>query len=131
MRAPSHMPNTKITMDQKKKVLTKAIIRMTEKLNLSRQEMKAIIGSSESSLSRLFRNTSYLIDPSTKEGQLAILLLRFYKNLDVLFGGNEKQCQLWLRSQNSHLGGKPIDIISSIEGLIIVIRYLDAMRGKN
>ena len=131
MHPSPRQPHEKITMDQKKKVLTKAFIRMTHKLSLTRLELKAIIGSSESSLSRLFRKTSYLIDPSTKEGQLAILLLRFYKNLDVLFGGNESQCQLWLRSENKHLSGKPIDIIRSIEGLIIVIQYLDAMRGKN
>ncbi len=117
--------------DDKKRILTKALIRMAERLSISRQELSAIIGPSESSLSRLFNKTNAYIDPASKEGQLAILLLRVYRSLDALFGGNANQCQLWLRSENKDLNGKPIIRIQSIEGLILTIQYLDAMRGKN
>ena len=116
--------------ENKKQVLTKAFIRMALYLNLSRQELFAIIGASEPSLSRLFNGQRYL-DPASKEGQLAILLLRLYRSLDALFGGNAKQCQLWLRNENEHLHGVPIELICSIQGLIHTIQYLDAMRGKN
>ena len=115
-------------------VLKKALHRVAAKLEITRQELSAIVGPSESSLSRIFnstKNKQNYIEPSSKEGQLAILLLRLYRNLDVLFGGNEKQCQLWLRSENLHLGAIPIDLIKSIEGLIQTIQYLDAIRGKN
>ena|SRR3990167_1985042 len=118
------------TLENKKIILTKALIRMAERFNLSRQELSAILGPSESSLSRLFSKRVY-IDPSSKEGQLAILLIRLYQNLDTLFGGNEKQCQLWLRNENKHLNGKPILLVQSIEGLVFAVQYLDAMRGKN
>lgn len=118
------------TDKDKKRVLTKALIRMVEQLQLSRQELSHILGPSESTLSRLFANTIYL-DPASKEGQLAILLLRFYRSLDTLFGGNAKQCQLWLRSENKHLQGIPIALIQTIEGLVLAVQYLDAMRGKN
>jgi hypothetical protein len=117
-----------------KNVLKKALYRAAEKLEITRQELSAIVGPSESSLSRIFNSTKSkqnYIEPSSKEGQLAILLLRLYRNLEVLFGGNEKQCQLWLRSENLHLGAVPIDLIKSIEGLIQTIQYLDAIRGKN
>src|SRR3990167_5416203 len=117
--------------EDKKRVLTKALIRVVDRFNLSRQEVSAILGPSESSLSRLFSKPNIYIDPSSKEGQLAILLLRLYRSLDTLFGGNAKQCQLWLRSENRHLQGVPIELIKKIEGLIFVIQYLDAMRGKN
>jgi len=116
--------------EDKKHVLSKAFIRMSERLCLSRQELSAIIGLSEASLSRLF-NTQSFLDPDSKEGQLAILLLRLYRSLDALFGGNAKQCELWLRSENEHLQGVPIDLIYSIQGLINTVQYLDAMRGKN
>lgn len=114
---------------EKSQVLTKALIRMAEHLSLSRQELSAIIGYSESTLSRLFASQNK-IDPSSKEGQLAILLIRLFRSLDTLFGGNAKQCQLWLRSENTHLDAVPIQLIQSIEGLILTLQYLDAMRGK-
>jgi len=116
--------------EEKKRVLTKALIRMVERLQLSRQELSVILGPSESTLSRLFANTIYM-DPDSKEGQLAILLLRFYRSLDTLFGGNVQQCQLWLRSENKHLQGVPVVLIQTIEGLVLAVQYLDAMRGQN
>ena len=117
--------------DDKKRVLTKALLRMSTRLQLSRQELSAILGPSEATLSRLFTKEGAFLEPDSKEGQLALLLLRLYRSLDTLFGGNEKQCQLWLRSENSHLRAKPIQLVQSIEGLVSTVRYLDAMRGKN
>lgn len=123
------IPN-KINAEEQKRVLTTALLRAAQRLHLSRQELSAIIGPSEASLSRLFSKAA-LLDPASKEGQLAILLIRLYKNLDVLFGGNSAQCELWLRSDNEHLDQHPIKLIQSIEGLILVIQYLEAMRGKS
>lgn len=131
MRAQPLKAHKEYTAEDKKRVLTKALIRMAEQFNLSRQELSAILGPSESSLSRIFSKPNVYIDPASKEGQLAIILLRLYRSLNTLFGGNEKQCQLWLRSENKHLNGKPILLIKSIEGLVLAVQYLDAIRGKN
>jgi hypothetical protein len=111
--------NNKYSITQKKRVLTKALINLVDRLHLSRQETSAILGPSESSLSRIFSKSHSYIDPESKEGQLTLLLLRMYRNLDTLFGGNEIQCQLWLRNENSHLNGIPIQLIQSIEGLVL------------
>lgn len=116
--------------EDKKHVLTKAIIRLSERLNLSRKELAVVIGRSEASLSRMSK-ANFFIDPESKEGQLSLLLLRLYRSLDTLFGGNKEQSRLWLRSKNKHLRGVPIDLIQSIEGLVLTVQYLDAMRGKN
>jgi len=131
MHAHALRGHTEYTPDDKKRVLTKALVRMVERLALSRRELSAIIGQSESSLSRLFTKEDYSLDPLSKEGQLAILLLRLFRSLDTLFGGNAEQCQLWLKSENEHLNAKPIELIQSIEGLVGTVQYLDAMRGKN
>jgi len=112
--------------ENKKRILTKAFIRMAEQLHLSRQELSMIMGASESTLSRYFNTVSFL-DPESKEGQLVILLLRAYRGLEILFGGNMQQSQLWLRSNNKHLHEKPIQLIQSIEGLIGVVQYLEFM----
>ena len=131
MRAILSPPRKNSTTEDKKRVLRKALIRVADKLRLSRQELSAIIGPSESSLSRLFSRQDYYIDPFSKEGELAILLIRLYRSLDVLFGGNTEQCRQWMKSENTHLGEIPIKLIHSIPGLTHTIEYLDAMRGKN
>lgn len=125
------IPHTPPTSEDKAKVLTKAFIRLVELLQLSRQEVSAIIGLSEASLSRLFSGQKSQLDPHSKEGQLAILLIRLFRSLDTLFGSNAEQCRIWLRSPNKHLAATPIELIKSIEGLVRCIQYLDAMRGKN
>lgn len=130
MYAPD-LKNKLVTAEDKKRVLTKALLRMAEQIELSRQEFSQILGLSSSSISRLYTKTDNYIDPASTEGQLAILLLRIYRSLDTLFGGNAKQCQLWLRSENQHLQGVPIELMQSIQGLVFVMQYLDAMRGKN
>lgn len=133
-----HAQIEKVPKINKAAVLTKAIQRLAVELDLSRHELSLIMGRSEATFSRLFKNyvnvkngKAKYFEPSSKEGQLAILLLRIYKNLDVLFGGNTRQCQLWLRSNNEHLEKKPIDLMKSVEGLVTVVHYLDAIRGKN
>jgi hypothetical protein len=113
----------------KKVILRKAIIRMADYLLFSRRELCSILGLSEASLSRLYDEKRY-IDPNSKEGEIALILLRLYRSLDILFGGNQKQCQLWLRSENQHLGAVPAKLIHSIQGLNSTIQYLDAMLGK-
>jgi hypothetical protein len=129
MRSLVSQKNT--TIEDKKRVLRKALIRVTEQLDIKRQELSAIVGLSESSLSRFFSKQDYYIDPLTKEGELAVLLIRLYRSLDALFGGNSEQCRLWIKNENAHLGMAPIQLIQSIPGLIHTVEYLDAMRGKN
>ena len=116
--------------DDKKQVLRKALLRMAERLNLSRRELCTILGISEASLSRLYDGKRF-IDPQSKEGELAVMLLRLYRSLDALFGGNDQQCQLWLHSKNTHLNAIPVQLIQTIQGLISTLTYLDAMRGRN
>lgn len=115
----SNEPNA----EDKKRILAKALCRMADRLNLSRQELSATLGPSESSLSRLFSKSTPTLDPDSKEGELAILLLRLYRSLDTLFGSNENHCQLWLRSENTHLNDKPLHLIQSIEGLVQTVQY--------
>lgn len=124
-------PSNMATDEEKSRVLTTAFIRTSDHLGLTRQELSLIIGRSEASLSRLFTQSGVTLMPSSKEGQLAILLIRLYRSLDVLFGGNQQQCRTWLRSKNQHLESTPIELIKTIEGFVFTIQYLDAIRGKN
>lgn len=110
-------------------VLTKATLRATDFLGLSQSETARILGASPSSLSRVARGNRTL-RPDTKEGELALLLLRVFRSLDSLFGGDEDRCRRWLRADNLHLAGVPADLLTTVEGLVHVASYLDAMRGN-
>lgn len=116
-----------MTHEDKARILTKALLRMVTLLQLNRQDVSAIIGLNEVSLNCLFSGQKNFIDPLSNEGQLAILLIRLFRSLDTLFGGNAEQCRLWLRSNNKHLDTAPIELIKTIEGLVRCIQYLDAM----
>ena len=64
------------------------------------------------------------------EGQLAVLFVRMFRSLHALLGDAEA-CRRWLQAENAHLGRRPAELIRSIQGLVHVTEYLDALRGKN
>jgi hypothetical protein len=109
-------------------VLAKALLSAAERLGLRGRELATIIGTSEASISRL--RFARGLDPESKEGELALLFLRTYRSLDALVGGDDEKARLWLRAHNDHLKGIPADLIRTVEGLVDVVQYLDAMRGR-
>lgn len=111
------------------RVLTDAVVRAARILGLAQRDLASILGTSEASVSRLSRGR--LVAPDSKEGELAILLVRVFRSLDALVGGDEDRARAWLHSENAHLGGVPADRIRSITGLVDVAGYLDALRGKS
>jgi hypothetical protein len=110
-------------------VLTRATLRAARLLGLTDAALAEVLGVSGASISRLGAGRR-AIAPSAKEGQLAILFLRSYRSLDALLG-DPGRARAWLHAPNAHLGGVPADLIRSVEGLVHVAQYLDAMRGKN
>jgi hypothetical protein len=110
-------------------VLTKALLRAADRLGLRNRQVAEIIGTSEASVSRL-GTSARTLDPASKEGELALLLLRLIRSLDALMGGDEAKSRLWLNAENAHLGGVPSQRIRRVEGLVDVVQYLDAMRGR-
>jgi len=110
-------------------VLTKALCNLVKFYSFSGKDLSKIIGISESTASRLVQGTK-LISPHTKEGELALLLLRIYRSLNAMVGNNHEKAKLWLNSQNKYFRNKPMEEIKTIPGLVDVLNYLDAMRGK-
>ncbi|MDQ7007391.1 MAG: MbcA/ParS/Xre antitoxin family protein [Acidobacteriota bacterium] len=109
-------------------VLTRALLRAAEELALPGRSLARVIGISEASVSRLARGRR--IDPGSKEGELALLFLRLFRSLDTLVGGDASAARAWLHADNHHLGGVPAERIESVTGLVDVVEYLDAMRGR-
>src|SRR5437660_8349532 len=109
-------------------VLTRAVLRSAELLGLSSAALARILGVSEASVSRL-ASGARTVDPQSKEGELALLLVRVYRSLDALVGTDASQRQAWLQGHNRALNGRPIDLIQRTDGLVNVVAYLDAMRA--
>jgi hypothetical protein len=110
------------------KVLTKAVLRAGELLGLSAAMLARVIGISEASVSRMATGARS-INPSSKEGELALLLIRAYRSLDALVGSDDSQRRNWMTGHNDALGGAPIQLIQRADGLVSVVAYLDGMRS--
>ena len=109
-------------------VLVRAVFSAAERLGLRNRHLSAVLGTSEASISRL--QGSRTLNPESKEGELALLFLRAYRSLDTLVGGDDEKARLWMHAENDHLRGVPADRIRTVEGLVDVVQYLDAMRGR-
>ncbi|OOG21013.1 XRE family transcriptional regulator [Thioalkalivibrio denitrificans] len=106
------------------RTLTTAFLNAGKALGLSRGDLGRVIGKDRSTLTRGH------IDPDSKSGELALLLVRCYRALFVLVGGEPDQMRHWMHTPNRHTGGVPAEQVCTVQGLIRVTEYLDAMRGK-
>lgn len=109
-------------------VVTKATVAAAERLGLSARGLAAVIGVSEASVSRMKRLEHHL-EKETKPFELALLLIRLFRSLDAITGGDEGVAKDWMRNPNTMLGGKPAEKIATVTGLTDVLAYLDARRA--
>jgi transcriptional regulator with XRE-family HTH domain len=109
--------------------VTKALFRAAILLGLQQREVAAIIGVSAATVSRL-ANAAGELELDGKPGQLTLLLLRVYRSLDAVVGGDAGELRAWFHADNRHLGGVPAELVLRPEGLARVAEYLDAIRGK-
>ena len=110
-------------------IVAKAFLRAGEKLTLSSRVLAAIIGLSEPSISRMRSGHAKLLAQGSKPRELAALFLRLYSALDTIVGGDDSVSSQWLRNENAVLGGAPIALIQTVQGLVRVTDYLDSRRA--
>ena len=108
----------------KAEVLAEALLNAGKALGMTQADLGQVIGKDRSAISR------GRIEPDSKSGELALLLIRVYRALYVLVGGDAEQMRHWMRTENLHTGSLPSEQIKSVQGLNRVLEYLDAMRGK-
>lgn len=109
-------------------VLTKATLAAASKLGLTNKALASVIGVSEATVSRM-RSGDYTLQAGQKPFELAVMLVRLYRSLDAIVGGDDTVANSWLKNSNSMLGAEPIELIQTVPGLINVIQYLDARRA--
>ena len=111
--------------NQRAQVLTKAALRAAESLGLPARMLAQVLGVSEPSVSRM-KKGAYAIEDGSKSFELAALFVRVFRSLDAIVGGDAMTARQWLMAENTALGGRPIDRITTITGLADVAAYLDA-----
>ncbi len=109
-------------------VLTRAALRAAERLGLSARQFARITGLSEPSVSRLKKGASG-IEEGSKAWELAALLVRLFRSLDAITGGDEAVARSWMSARNEALGAVPVEKITSVQGIVDVCAYLDSRRA--
>ena len=110
-------------------VVGKAVSRAADLLGLSNAALARTIGVSEATASRL-RAGAYAIEPGTKPYELALLLIRLFRGLDAVVGGDEASLRSWMAASNRALDGVPRDLVQTVTGLVAAVDYVDAARAR-
>jgi len=108
----------------KTEILTKALLNAAQEMGVSTTDLGRVIGKDRTTISRGG------IAPDTKSGELALMLIRSYRSLFALVGGDPEHIRHWMHVFNKGTQGIPAEQILNVQGLARVTSYLDAMRGK-
>lgn len=82
-------------------LVAQACVSAAQVLGLSKEELSAVVGKHRTTIDRTG------LDPKTKEGELALLLLRVYRSLHALCGGDRDLMRHWMEQPNHHLSESP------------------------
>ena len=69
------------------------------------------------------------LDVDGKPFELAALLVRTFRSLDAITGGDEAVARQWLAAPNAALAARPVERMTQVQGLVDVTTYLDARRA--
>ena len=109
-------------------VLALAVLFSAVDLGLFHSQLAAILGVHRTAISRLKSKPE--LEPSSKQGELALLLIRVSRALYALTNGDEEWMRHFLNSPNRVTGGVPIVQMETIQGLVSVLNFIDGLRGK-
>jgi uncharacterized protein (DUF2384 family) len=111
------------------RVLSDAVARIAEFWQLSNVKLGSILGLSGPTVSRL-RAGHYRLEAGSKPFELAQHLLRLFRSLDSWLGQDDVSARSWLTTRNLDLGERPIDLLTTVRGLLRTSDYVDALRAR-
>lgn len=111
------------------RILTIAIARVADFWGLTNAKLGAVLGVSPATISRL-RSGKAELDPSSKSFEAGQFLLRLFRSLDALLSSDDLAARAWLATPNLDLDARPIDLIDSFKGLLMVCDYVDGHRAR-
>lgn len=108
------------------RIAAKAVFNAARELGLTQRDLARVIGVSEPSVSRM-KGGGFELDGKPLE--LALCLIRVFRALDAMTGGEAAVIRGWIANPNRDLGEAPKVLITQAAGLVDVMNYLDAMRA--
>jgi hypothetical protein len=126
---PQSRPTSRPATDADRGViLTKALLRAADILGLNARTLARVIGVSEATLSRM-KSGDHALETGSKPYELAVLVVRAFRSLDAITGGDDVVSRSWMAGHNLALNATPQDLLTSVTGLVDVVSYLDANRA--
>lgn len=116
------------TSPTQQSVLAKAVLNAADQLGLKQAELASVLGVHRTAISRLKQSQS--LDPLSKQGEIALFVIRIARALFALTGGDAEWIKHFMRTHNKITGAVPAKQIESIQGLMTVVQFVDAIRGK-
>lgn len=107
-------------------VAAKAAFRTAHELGLSQRDLAEAIGVSGATVSRM-KDGGYGL--AGKPLELALCLIRVFRSLDAIVGGDSASLKGWMANRNDILGEAPKALVLTATGLIEVMQYLDSARA--
>lgn len=123
------MPVPRVKMESQLlpgQIAAKAVFNASRELGLSQRDLARSIGLSEPSISRM-KGGGFALEGKPLE--LALCIIRIFRALDAIAGGEAAVIRGWISNDNSDLGAVPKDMIATATGLVDVMNYLDAARA--
>lgn len=105
-------------------VVTEATTTAAGLLALDAVALAAILGVTETAVERMQR-LDQLLSKGSPPFDRALRLIRLFRSLNALTGGDREAARLWLKSPNPAFGTAPAEKIVTEEGLCDVLAHLD------
>lgn len=118
-----------VTVDKKEQVLTAAVLKAADHLDIKAAELGDVLGLSTATISRM-NSGNYRLRSNKKEFELGLEFVRLFRGIDAISGGDNRSNRSWLRVHNKVLKETPIELIKSVKGLVDTVAYVDTFRAK-
>jgi hypothetical protein len=114
-----------ITLVRRRAVMSRALLRTSNRLGLSRERLARATGLRLAEIASL-ENEAGELDPADPRWDAFVQLVRLCWVLDVVASGDEATMRDWMHGYNPDLKAVPADLIGAERGLDEAIRYLEA-----
>lgn len=112
----------------KKHVLAKAVLRAASELHIDHPKLISILGLNKEVVFNL-NDYSQLL-PSSKQEEVALLLIQLSNSLTILTGGDSNSIYHFMNTPNLITKGTPIEQIENKDELINVLNFVTALKSK-
>ena len=110
---------------KQKMILAKAVLAAAKRLGLAQDQLALTLN-----IDSVKTLTSLELDPTSKQGEIALTLIRITTSLDALTGGDTAWMQHFIKSPNKLLSGIPIEQIQNPQGLASVLQLVEGLQTK-